>query len=135
MARRPVLEIDGVTYSNVHEVSFAMFTPYDDTCRPTDRPHAKSIKIEREMDAESPVIAQWAADQAGTSRKTGSISIRDSDDADMLTISWTNGFIANYQCEVPDIVEKAKLQPFETFEILFETVTIGDATIDNFWKA
>ncbi len=135
MARRPVLEIDGVTYSNVHEVSFEMYTPYDDTCRPTDRPHAKCLRIEREMDAESPVIAQWAADKTGTSRKTGSISIRDSDDADMLVISWTNGFISNYRCEVPDIVEKAKLQPFETFEILFETVTIGEATIDNFWKA
>jgi len=135
MARRPILEIDGVTYSNVHEVSFEMYTPYDDTCRPTDRPHAKCIRIAREMDAESPVIAQWAADIEGTSRKTGSVSIRDSDDADMLTISWTNGFISNYRCEVPDIVEKAKLQPFETFEILFETVTIGDATVDNYWKA
>ena len=135
MARRPVLEIDGVIYSNVHEVSFEMFTPYDDTCRPTDRPHAKCIRIEREMDSESPVIAQWAADMEGTTRKTGSISIRDSDDADMLTISWTNGFISNYRCEVPDIVGKAKLQPFETFEILFETVTIGSATVDNFWKA
>ncbi len=135
MARRPVLEIDGVVYSNVHEVSFEMYTPFDDTCRPTDRPHAKSIRIEREMDAESPVIAQWAADKKGTSRKAGSISIRDTDDADMLVIKWTNGFISNYRCEVPDIVEKAKLQPFETFEILFETVTVGDATVDNLWKA
>jgi len=135
MARRPVLEIDGVVYSNVHEVSFEMYTPFDDTCRPTDRPHAKGIRIEREMDAESPVIAQWAADKKGTSRKAGSVSIRDTDDADMLVIKWTNGFISNYRCEVPDIVEKAKLQPFETFEILFETVTVGDATVDNLWKA
>ncbi len=135
MARRPILTVDGVVYSNVHEVSFEMFTPYDDTCRPTDRPHPKCIRIEREMDKDSPVIAQWAADMEGTTRKAGSISILDSDNADMLTIEWTNGFLAKYRCEVPDIVEKAKLQPFETFEILFETVTIGGTLVDNFWKA
>jgi hypothetical protein len=135
MARRPVLVIDGVTYPNVHSVSFDMYTPYDDTCRPTDRPHAKAIAIVREMDSSSPVIAQWAADKEGTSRKAGSISLRDSDDADMLTISWTNGFIANYRCEVPNISTRANEQPFEAFDILFQTVTIGDTTIDNYWKA
>ncbi len=135
MARRPVLEIDGVVYENVHEVSFEMFTPFDDTCRPTDRPHAKCIRIEREMDSKSTDVAQWAADKTGTSRKAGSITLRDSDDADLMTISWTNGFLSSYRCEVPDIVEKAKLQPFETFEILFETVTIDKAVVDNLWKA
>jgi hypothetical protein len=135
MARRPVLVIDGVTYSNVHEVSFNMFTPYDDTCRPTDRPHAQAVHVRREMDKDSPVIAQWAADTEGTSRKAGSVSLRDSDDKEMLKIEWTNGFIANYNCVVPDIVDQAKRQPFEEFDILYETVSIGGTTIDNLWKA
>jgi hypothetical protein len=134
MARRPTLEIDGVKYKNVHAVSFNMSTAFDETCRPTDRAHARAITVLREMDATSPVIAQWAMDSASSNRKAGTITIRDSDDAEMMAINWEEGFIANYMCEVPHVKQKADEQAFETFDILAHKVKIGDTEIDNLWE-
>jgi hypothetical protein len=134
MARRPTLEIDGVKYKNVHSVAFNMSTAFDDTCRPTDRAHARALTVMREMDADSPVIAQWAMDSGSSNRKGGTITIRDSDDAEMMAISWEEGFIANYICEVPHIKQRSDEQPFEQFDILARKVKIGDTEVDNLWE-
>ncbi len=134
MARRPVLEIDGVKYKNVHSVAFNMNTAYDDTCRPTDRAHARGVVVIREMDADSPVIAQWAMDSGSANRKAGSITIRDSNDAEMMTVAWEEGFIADYSCEVPHIKQNSDDQPFERFEIFARKVKVGDTEVDNLWE-
>ena len=47
MARRPILEVDGVVYKNVYQVSYGLYTAKDETGRPSDRAHAGIIKIIR----------------------------------------------------------------------------------------
>ena len=47
MARRPVLEIDGVVYKNVYEVSYILYTAKDETGRPSDRAHAGIIAVKQ----------------------------------------------------------------------------------------
>ena len=70
MARRPILEIDGVVYKNVYEVGYELYTAKDETGRPADRAHAGVIKVTRESD-ENSNIARWAMDSSKPNWKAG----------------------------------------------------------------
>ena len=86
MARRPVLEIDGVVYKNVYEVSYNMYTAKDETGRPSDRAHAGVISIVRESD-EKTDIARWAMDSSKPNWKAGKVTFKNPSDSEMKTLT------------------------------------------------
>ncbi len=133
MARRPVLEIDGVTYKNVYAVSFELYTAKDETGRPSDRAHAGTIKVHRESD-ESTDIARWAMDSSEPNWKPGKVTFKNPNDAMMKELTWEEGFITKYEETIPHVKEKADDQVSEYFEISCHRLTIGDANIDNRWE-
>ncbi len=133
MARRPILEIDGVTYKNVYEVSYELYTAKDETGRPSDRAHAGVIRITRESDEET-AIARWAMDSSGPNRKAGKVTFKNPSDSEMKTLSWEEGFITAYEEIVPHIKDRPDDQIYERFEISAHKVSIGDAEIDNRWE-
>ena len=133
MARRPVLDIDGVVFKNVYSVEYDLYTAKDETGRPSDRAHAGVIKITRESD-ESADIARWAMDSSKTNWKSGKVTFKNPDDATMKILSWEEGFITHYQEVVPHIKHKADDQVYEYFEISCHKLKIGDAEIDNRWQ-
>jgi hypothetical protein len=133
MARRPTLEIDGVVYKNVYQVSYCLYTAKDETGRPSDRAHAGVIKITRESDEKSD-IARWAMDSSKPNWKAGKVTFRNPDDQEMKTLTWEEGFITSYEELIPHIKNNPDDQVFETFEISAHKVTIGDAEIDNRWE-
>lgn len=133
MARRPTLEIDGVVYRNVYEVSYGLYTAKDETGRPADRAHASVIKIRRESD-ESSDIARWAMDSSKPNWKAGKVTFKNPDDASMKELSWEEGFITFYEEHVPHIKDKPEEQMWEYFEISCQKVSIADAEIDNRWQ-
>ncbi len=133
MARRPTLEIDGVTYKNVYSVSYEMYTARDETGRPSDRAHAGVIKISRESD-ESTEIARWAMDSSKPNWKSGKVLFRNPDDAEMKELTWEEGFISKYEETIPHIKNNPDDQIYEYFEISCHSLAIGDARIDNRWE-
>lgn len=133
MARRPTLEIDGVTYKNVYEVSYELYTAKDETGRPADRAHAGTIKITRESD-EKADIARWAMDSSKPNWKAGSVTFKNPDDATMKELKWEEGFVTAYQETVPHIKDRSDDQIYEYFEISCRKLMIGDAEIDNRWE-
>jgi len=133
MARRPILEIDGVAYKNVYSVSYELYTANDETGRPTDRAHAGLIKITRESD-ENVDIARWAMDSSKTNFKSGSVVFKNPDDATMKELKWEEGFVTKYTETIPHVKEKADDQVCEYFEISCHRLMIGDAEIDNRWE-
>ena len=133
MARRPTLEVDGVVYKNVYEISFELYTAKDETGRPSDRAHAGLIKVRREADENSD-IARWAMDSSQTNRKAGKITIKNPNDAMMKEVSWEEGFVTYYEEHVPHIKEKPENQVYEYFEISCQKLKVGDAEIDNRWE-
>ncbi len=133
MARRPILEIDGVPYKNVYSVSYEIYTSRDETGRPSDRAHAGLIRVTREAD-ENVDIARWAMDSAKTNFKAGSVKFKNPDDADMKDLAWEEGFITRYLETIPHVKQNPDDQVYEYFEISCHQLTIGDATIDNRWE-
>ncbi len=133
MARRPILEIDGVAYKNVYEVSYRLYTAKDETGRPSDRAHAGVIKIKRESD-ETCDIARWAMDSSKPNWKNGKVMFKNPDDATMKELAWENGFITAYAESVPHIKNNPDEQMWEEFEISCQKLTISDAEIDNLWE-
>jgi hypothetical protein len=133
MARRPTLEIDGVVYKNVYEVTYRLYTAKDETGRPSDRAHAGTIKITRESD-ETVEIARWAMDSSAPNWKAGKVTFKNPTDAMMKELSWEEGFITEYREEIPHIKNSPDDQISEYFEISSHKVTIGDAEIDNRWE-
>ncbi len=133
MARRPVLEIDGVVYKNVYEVSYVLYTAKDETGRPSDRAHAGVIAIKRESD-ETTDIARWAMDSSQPNWKAGKVTIKNPNDATMKELTWEEGFITKYQEMVPHIKERPDDQVYEFFEISCHKLSVGDAEIDNRWE-
>lgn len=133
MARRPTLEIDGVTYKNVYEVSYELYTAKDETGRPSDRAHAGTIKVTRESDEKSD-IARWAMDSSKPNWKAGSVIFRNPDDSSMKTLKWEEGFITAYHETIPHIKDRPDDQVYEYFEISCHKLSIGDAEIDNRWE-
>lgn len=133
MARRPVLQIDGVTYKNVYKVSWELYTAKDNTGRPSDRAHAGVIKITRESD-ENVDIARWAMDSSQPKWKAGKVLFKSPNDATMKELAWDEGFVTKYEETIPHIKENADDQVFEYFEISAHKVKIGDAEIDNRWE-
>jgi len=133
MARRPILKIDGVTYKNVYEVSYDLYTAKDETGRPSDRAHAGTIKITRESD-EKADIARWAMDSSKPNWKAGSVTFKNPDDATMKELSWEEGFITAYSEIVPHIKDRPDDQVHEYFEISCRKLMIADAEIDNRWE-
>ena len=133
MARRPALEIDGVKFKNVYEVSYKLYTAKDETGRPSDRAHAGMIKVKRESD-ESGDIARWAMDSSKPNWKSGKVTFKNPNDATMKELSWENGFITSYEEHVPHIKEQPDNQMWEEFEISCQKLTISDAEIDNLWE-
>ena len=133
MARRPVLEIDGVVYKNVYEVKYGLYTAKDETGRPSDRAHAGTIRIKREAD-ESSDVARWAMDSSKPNWKAGKVTFKNPDDADMKELKWEDGFITYYEEHVPHIKDTPDEQIWEYFEISCQTLVIGDSEIDNRWS-
>ena len=133
MARRPILEIDGVVYKNVHEVSYKLYTAKDETGRPSDRAHAGVIVVRRESDENSDV-ARWAMDSSKPNWKAGKVTFKNPDDATMKELTWEDGFITSYEEHIPQIKERPDDQVYEVFEISCHKLTIGDASIDNRWE-
>ena len=133
MARRPSLEIDGVVYMNVYEVSYRLYTAKDETGRPSDRAHAGVIRVKRESDENSD-IARWAMDSSKPNWKAGKVTFKNPDDADMKELTWEDGFITFYEEHVPHIKDKPEEQIWEEFEISCQKLSIGDSEIDNRWK-
>ncbi|MFZ5979826.1 MAG: type VI secretion system tube protein TssD [Candidatus Zixiibacteriota bacterium] len=133
MARRPTLEIDGVKYDNVYQVSYELYTAKDETGRPTDRAHAGLVKIKRESD-EKVDIARWAMKTDKTNWKAGSIKFYSMEDAEMKTVKWEDGFITHYEEHVPHIKDNPNDQIWEYFEISCQKLWVSDAEIDNRWK-
>lgn len=133
MARRPILEIDGVTYKNVYEVSYGLYTAKDETGRPSDRAHAGVIRIARESD-ENADIARWAMDSSKPNWKAGKVLFKNPDDATMKELSWEDGFITKYEETVPHIKQRPDDQVYECFEISCHKLVIADAEIDNRWE-
>ena len=130
MARRPILEIDGVTYKNVYSVSYELYTAKDETGRPADRAHAGLIRITRESD-ENVDIVRWAMDSSKTNFKNGSVKFKNPDDADMKELKWEEGFITAYHETIPHVKQNPDDQVFEYFEISCHRVMIGDAERDT----
>ncbi len=133
MARRPILEIDGVKYKNVYKISYEMYTSKDETGRPSDRAHAGTIKITRESD-ENTDIARWATDSSQPNWKSGKVTFKDPDDSDMKELSWEDGFITKYEETVPHIKDNPGDQIYEYFEISCHKLRIGEAELDNLWE-
>ena len=133
MARRPILEVDGVVYKNVYRVSYELYTAKDETGRPSDRAHAGVIKIERESDEKSD-IARWAMDSSKPNWKAGKVTFKNPDGATMKELAWKEGFITKYMEEIPHVKHNPDDQVSEYFEISCHELTIGDATIDNRWQ-
>ncbi len=133
MARRPVLEVDGVVYKNVYEVSYELYTAKDETGRPSDRAHAGTIKITRESD-ETADIARWAMDSSKPNWKAGKVTFKTPDDSPMKELTWEEGFITKYEEMVPHIKQRPDDQVYEYFEISSHKVVIADAEIDNRWE-
>jgi hypothetical protein len=134
MARRPTLEIDGVQYKNVYEVTYTIYTAKDDTGRPSDRAHAGTIKVARESDDNSD-IARWAMDSSQPNWKAGKVIFKDpKSESTMKELSWEEGFITMYEEFVPHIRNSPDEQMYEYFEISCHRLNIGDAQIDNRWE-
>jgi len=133
MARRPVLEIDGVVYKNVYSVTYHLYTAKDETGRPSDRAHAGIITVVRESD-ETSDIARWAMDSSQSSWKPGKVIIKNPNDATMKELTWEEGFITDFKEVVPHIKDSPDDQVYEVFEISCHSLTIGDAIIDNRWE-
>lgn len=133
MARRPVLEIDGVVYKNVYKVSYNLYTAKDETGRPADRAHAGVITIIRESD-ETTDIARWAMDSSKPNWKAGSVVFKNPDDATMKELKWEEGFITGYEEVVPHLKQNPDDQVYECFEISCRKLIIGDSDIDNRWE-
>lgn len=133
MARRPTLEIDGVTYKNVYEVSYILYTAKDETGRPSDRAHAGVIRVKRESD-DTTDIARWAMDSSKPNWKKGKVIFKNPDDAAMKELAWENGFITAYEEHVPHIKNNPDEQMWELFEISCQKLTVSDAEIDNRWE-
>ncbi len=133
MARRPTLTIDGVTYRNVYEVAYNLYTSKDETGRPADRAHAGVIKIKRESD-DTVDIARWAMDSSKPNWKSGKVTFRSPDDTDMKELVWEDGFITHYEEHVPHIKDNPDEQMWEYFEISCQKLTVSDAEVDNRWQ-
>ena len=133
MARRPTLEIDGVVFKNVYEVSYELYTAKDETGRPADRAHAGVIRITRESD-EKTDIGRWAMDSSKPNWKAGKVTLKNPSDTEMKTISWEEGFVTAYSEIVPHIKNNPDEQIYETFEISAHKVIVSDTEIDNRWE-
>jgi hypothetical protein len=135
MARRPVLEIDGVKYPNVYEVSYELYTAKDETGRPTDRAHAGTIKVKIESDKDGKVdIARWAMDTSKPNWKAGKVTFKNPDDATMKELSWEEGFITRFEEIIPHIKDRPDDQVYQYFEISCHKLKVGDSEIDNRWE-
>ncbi|MEA3297714.1 MAG: type VI secretion system tube protein TssD [candidate division Zixibacteria bacterium] len=136
MARRPTLEIDGVVYTNVYEVSYELRTSKDETGRPSDCARAGTIKILRESDDHTE-IAAWAMNSEETNWKTGKVTFRKPDDSVMKELTWEEGFITKYEERIPHIKDRSSEQVQEYFEISSHFIQVGEGDsgkIDNRWQ-
>jgi len=123
MARRATLEIDGVTYKNVYEVSYEILCPVDDTGTPADIPRPGLIKVLREADPKLD-IAVWATQRGdgnaldpAMAKKSGLITIRYFNDQSVKRISFKDAFISHYSERVPNTKTNEDTQVLEYFEI------------------
>jgi hypothetical protein len=135
MARRPILEIDGVKYSNVYEVSYELYTAKDETGRPTDRAHAGTIKIKVESDPNGNAdIARWAMDTSKPNWKAGKVLFKNPDDATMKELTWEDGFITKFIEHIPHVKDRPDEQIYQYFEISCHKLKVANAEIDNRWE-
>ncbi|MEA2030106.1 MAG: type VI secretion system tube protein TssD [candidate division Zixibacteria bacterium] len=134
MPHRPLLEIDGVEYPHVYEVSYEIYTSKDETGRPTDRAHFGVIKITIESAEDGNVdIARWAMDTSQPNWKSGKVTFYNKDSAVMKELSWTDGFITKFAEKIPHVKEHADEQIYQYFEISANSIMIADAEILNYW--
>ena len=134
MARRPLLEVDGVKFDNVYEVKYKLYTAKDETGRPSDRAHAGVIEILKESD-ENTDLARWAMDSSQTNWKAGKVTFRDPKTEDVMKeLEFQEGFITEYEEVIPHIKDRPGDQVFEHFKISCHVLKVGDAEIDNRWR-
>jgi len=133
MARRPVLEIDGVVYKNVYSVSYELYTAKDETGRPSDRAHAGTVKITRESDENSDIY-RWATDSSKPNWKSGKVMFKTPDDSTMKELAWEEGFITTYKETIPHVKNNPDDQVFEYFEISCHKLSVGGVELDNRWE-
>jgi len=135
MAHRPTLEIDGVEYPHVFEVSYEIFTSKDETGRPTDRAHFGVIKIMIESDEAGNVdIARWAMDTSKPNWKSGKVTFYNKDSAVMKELAWTDGFITRFEEVIPHVKNRSDEQIYQYFEISANQLSVADAEITNYWE-
>jgi hypothetical protein len=133
MARRPSLEVDGVTYKNVQEVSYETNCASDETGRPSDCARGGLIRIMRESD-ENTELANWAFNSDKEHLRGGKVHFKNSDDSEMKILEWKDGFITHYEEHVPHIKHNSDDQSYEYMEISCKSMAIGSVEIDNRWE-
>ncbi len=135
MAHRPKLEIDGVPFLNVYQVSYNLYTAKDETGRPSDRSHIGTIKVTIESDKEGNVdIARWAMDTSKPNWKGGKVIFINPDDATMKELTWEEGFITKFEETIPHVKDRPDDQIYQYFEISCHKLMVADAEIDNRWE-
>jgi hypothetical protein len=89
------------------------------------------IKITRKSD-ESQLLGDWASHPFRGHFKSGKISFFAPDEASKVqsTMSWSDGFVALYKEEVPDIQMKRDKPMTETVEISAQKLKINDVEVD-----
>lgn len=126
------LEIAGVTYEDIYEASYEVYSAKDNVGRPSDMARAGLIHIKRKSDKKVD-IAQWAADPGQPNWQAGTLTFHEIDGAKMKTLKWTNGFILKYKEHCPDIVKHPDELMYEEFDISCETIEVENVVITNEW--
>lgn len=133
MARRPVLEVDGVPYKNCYEVSYETNCASDETGRPADCARGGIIRVSRESD-ENTELANWAFNSDKDHLRGGKIYFKNTEDTEMKVLEWIDGFIIHYEEHIPHVKHAPDDQVYEYMEISCKSMKIGSVEIDNRWE-
>jgi hypothetical protein len=136
--RQVKVEIDGKHISNVLHVEYGLQVGHDMDGSPSDaRPRLMRICVTRKSD-DSEQLADWASKPFRGSFKTGKISFYAPDEKDKVqsTVSWTDGFVALYREQVPDLQTDKEVPMTEYLEISAQKIKINDVEVDaDTWTA
>jgi len=136
--RQIKVEIDGKAISNVIAVDYGLEVEHDADGSPSDaRPRLARIKITRKSD-DNQLLGDWASHPFRGHFKSGKISFFAPDEATKVqsTMSWSDGFVAMYREEVPDIQIHRDMPMTEYVEISAQKLKINDVEVDvHSWTA
>ena len=130
--RQVKVEIDGKHISNVLSADYGLEVRHDMDGSPSDaRPRLARIRIRRKSD-DSTLLGDWASHPDRGHFKTGKISFFAPDEATKVlsTMSWTDGFVALYAEDLPDIQAMSHEPMSEYVEISALKIKINDVEID-----